>query len=182
MTALRRTAGRARGRCKFSVASTAPRAGSIRPLRLCSSACWRTWDPLRRQAWIRVTSPPPPREEGPHAHAVRQPGQPRGGKLRARLLQVDDVRLRTGQVRDEAQDLPGVRSEAAAIGCDVRGATLQLLHGAMLQAKHVQSIRLGGFGSGGGASHRVPCSRPTRAAPVGPHPRAGRRSKTVSRR
>ena len=90
--------------------------------------------------------PPPPRKEGPYAHAVRQAGQARGGKLCARLLQVGDVGPRTGQVCDEARDVPGVRPEAAAIGRDhteaahVRGAALQVLHRVMRQAVRIRGI------------------------------------------
>ena len=151
MTALRRTAGRAAGRRRLAVASTAPWAGSTRTLRLCAWACSWTWDPFRRRACTRVTTPPPPppREERPHGHAVRQAGQPRGGELRARLVQVGDVGPRKGQVRDEAWNLPGVPSEVAAIASDVteaahvRGAALQVLKGVVRQAERVRGILLG---------------------------------------
>ena len=144
-TALRRTAGRAGSRCRLITANTAPWAGWMRTLRLCSWACSRTSDPFRRRACTRVTSPPP-REEGPHAHAVRQASQPRGGELSARLLQVGDVGPPTGQVCDEAWDVSGVRPEAAAVGRDhpeaahVRGAALQVLKRVVRQAEHIRGI------------------------------------------
>ena len=99
-----------------------------------------------REAGVDQGDQPSPGEEGPHAHAVRQAGQPHSGELSARLLQLGDVGPRTGQVCDEAWDFPGVRPEAAAVGRDhteaahVRGAALQVLQRVVRQAEHIRGI------------------------------------------
>ena len=100
-----------------------------------------------QEAGVDQGDQPSPGEEGPHAHAVRQAGQPRGGELSARLPAGGRCRAphRPG-MRHEAWDFPGVRPEAAAVGRDhteaahVRGAAVQVFQRVVRQAKHERGI------------------------------------------